>query len=337
MTRRLRHEPLVVVVTPVYQGADHLQRCVDSVLAQEYENWIHLIVDNASSDGSDEIASDAAAWDERVVALVEREHVGMLENWNRALAKVPDAAVYVKQLHADDAMMPDCLRTMVEAAERHPRASLVVGLRYSHGVLCPPGAPHELALLPGRTLARSALFGGVNYLGTPSLPLLRRERVPNWPRLFDPTPFPPRHPKCPPLPHADKQAYLPTLEKGDAVFVPRVLIDQRLSGPSAQGWSQRVGGWHPSRIEFLLRHGARFARADEVRAAARRAARRWAASLGFRLAARRALRDAEFALFQSLCLAHLLPRLRAAGCAAEAALLAPFSALLARAAASAAR
>jgi glycosyltransferase involved in cell wall biosynthesis len=330
--RRLSHEPLVAVVTPVYEGVEHLQHCVDSVLGQEYENWIHLIVDNASLDGTAEIIEDAAAWDERVVAVLHREHVGMLDNWNRALAAVPADAVYVKQIHADDVLMPDCLRTMVDVAERHPRAALITGLRYSGGLLCPPGAPDELTVVPGRTVGRSALFGGVNYLGTPSLPLLRRERIEGWPALFDPRPFPPRHPDSPPLPHADKQAYLATLEKADLVFVPRVLIDQRLGGESATTWSQRVGGWHPSRIETLLRHGARFASPKELDAAVARAARRWAGSLAWRSARHGALGDADFVLFQSLCLEHVLPRLREAGYAASAALLAPFDALLSRAA-----
>ena len=36
--------PLVTVVTPVYNGEKYLAHCIESVLAQTYENWQYLIV-----------------------------------------------------------------------------------------------------------------------------------------------------------------------------------------------------------------------------------------------------------------------------------------------------
>ena len=48
-------EPLVSVVTPVYNDADYLTECVTSVLNQTYSNWEYAIVDNASTDETPEI------------------------------------------------------------------------------------------------------------------------------------------------------------------------------------------------------------------------------------------------------------------------------------------
>jgi hypothetical protein len=301
------------------------------VLRQEYENWIHLVVDNASRDRTRAIAEEIAGRDDRIVVRSQSRFVGMAESFNRALSAVPEQAVYVKQLHADDALFPECLRVMVGAAERHPHAAIVTSRRYSGGVLRPECGPDRLVVVPGREVIRAALLGGVNYLGTPSLPLLVRERIVGWPAIFGQAPFPPLHPAQPPFCHVDKEAWLPTLEKAHLVFVPRALVDQRRDAASATGFAQRVGAWHPSRIELLLRHGPRLLEPAERRSGVRRATLRYARSLAWRLG-RGALRDPDFVRYQALASAHVVARLRECGHPAAAAALAPFAALLARAA-----
>jgi glycosyltransferase involved in cell wall biosynthesis len=39
-------DPLVSVVTPVFNGARYLRRCIESVRAQTYPHWDYTIVDN---------------------------------------------------------------------------------------------------------------------------------------------------------------------------------------------------------------------------------------------------------------------------------------------------
>jgi glycosyltransferase involved in cell wall biosynthesis len=56
-------QPLVWVTTPVYNGERFLAECIESVLAQTYENWQYTIVDNCSSDGTAQIVRDYAARD----------------------------------------------------------------------------------------------------------------------------------------------------------------------------------------------------------------------------------------------------------------------------------
>jgi len=325
-----RREPLVAVVTPVHDGEEHLRRCMESVLRQSYENWIHLVVDNASRDRTLAIATEIAARDARIRVLPHTAFVGMGENFNRGLAAVPDEAVFVKQLHADDTLFPECLSRMVEAAERYPEAAMVTGRRYAGGELKPDGGPDALGVVSGRVVARAVLLGGVNYLGTPSLPLLRRERMVNWPALFDTRSFPPHHPRSPAFCAGDRDAYLPTLAQGDVVFVPRALIDQRYEGASASTFAQRVGGWRPSHLELLLRHGELFLSRRDQRRGVLEATLRYAVSLCWRVA-HGALGDPDFVWYQKLALAHLVARLREAQWRGAAALLAPLSALFARA------
>jgi glycosyltransferase involved in cell wall biosynthesis len=62
-----REEPLVSVVTPVYNGEEFLAECIESVLAQTYSNIEYTIVNNCSTDRSLDIALSYAAQDGLIV------------------------------------------------------------------------------------------------------------------------------------------------------------------------------------------------------------------------------------------------------------------------------
>ena len=61
-----KSEPLVSVVTPVHNGEKFIADCIESVLRQSYHSWEHVIVNNASTDRTREIASTYAARDARI-------------------------------------------------------------------------------------------------------------------------------------------------------------------------------------------------------------------------------------------------------------------------------
>ena len=49
--------PLVSLITPTYNHAHFLGRCIDSVLAQSYSNWQLIVVDDGSTDNTEEVMS----------------------------------------------------------------------------------------------------------------------------------------------------------------------------------------------------------------------------------------------------------------------------------------
>lgn len=303
-------DPLVVIITPVYNGGDLLRGCIDSVLAQTYSSWRLIIVDNASSDESVRIATEAAERDGRIRLERQVEHLGMLENWNRAMSYAPDEAVYVKQLNVDDRLRPDCLRRLVEVAQSHPGVG-VVSAYFRYGAIHLPQHEHrKVQIVRGRDAVVEVFHGGPSYLAHPSALLLRRAAAAVWPGLFDATGFPPGYLLSPPLAQADKEAYFEIMEHFDLAFVPEVLADIGSGNSSATGFAARVGAWHVGRIETILRHGDRFLDSAERRRAIRNAARKYLRSLAWRFCLFVPLRDPEFVQYQRLALDHLLPRLQ---------------------------
>jgi glycosyltransferase involved in cell wall biosynthesis len=78
-------EPLVSIVTPVYNTDKYLAECIESVLAQTYKNWDYLIVNNRSTDKSLEIAESYARKEPRIRIHTMSEFLSLMKNWNHAM------------------------------------------------------------------------------------------------------------------------------------------------------------------------------------------------------------------------------------------------------------
>src|SRR5262249_39794339 len=119
--------PLVSVITPVYNGAEHLAACIESVLAQTYVHWDYTIVNNCSADGSFAIAKKYAARDSRIRLVNNDRYLRIIENHNHAIRQISPDAKYCKFVFADDWLFPKCLEEMVRVAEAQASVGLVGG------------------------------------------------------------------------------------------------------------------------------------------------------------------------------------------------------------------
>ena len=113
--------PLVSILTPVYKGEHFISSAIESVLAQTYQNFELLIVNDGSPDGSaDEIRPYLA--DPRV-RYFEQSNAGVAAARNCALAHA--TGKYVGFLDQDDLWLKDRLAWQVDFLEDHPDAALV--------------------------------------------------------------------------------------------------------------------------------------------------------------------------------------------------------------------
>jgi cellulose synthase/poly-beta-1,6-N-acetylglucosamine synthase-like glycosyltransferase len=89
-------EPLVSIITPVYNGEKFIPECLESIRTQTYSNFEHIIVNNCSTDRTLEIAQDYASRDSRVRIHNNNEFVTALENHNIALKLISPESKYIK-------------------------------------------------------------------------------------------------------------------------------------------------------------------------------------------------------------------------------------------------
>ena len=69
-------EPLISIIVPVYRVESYLSRCVDSLLAQTYQNLEIILVDDGSPDQCPQICEDYAKKEERI-HVIHQENRGL--------------------------------------------------------------------------------------------------------------------------------------------------------------------------------------------------------------------------------------------------------------------
>src|SRR5260221_13190246 len=154
----IEEQPLVSVLTPVYNGGNFLAECIESVLSQTYQNFEYIIVNNCSQDRNLEIAQQYAAKDRRIKIHNNETFVGVIDNHNLAFGLMSAQARYCKVVSADDQIFPDCISHMVELAEANPSVGIVGCYQLSGGVVRWQGFRYPAFVVPGRELGRQFLL-----------------------------------------------------------------------------------------------------------------------------------------------------------------------------------
>lgn len=105
----------VSVIVPVYQVEQYLPRCLDSILAQTFEDFELILVNDGTKDGCPAIMADYAQRDSRI-RQVHKENGGLSSARNAGL----DVArgEYIAFVDSDDYIAPDLLADAVAAADR---------------------------------------------------------------------------------------------------------------------------------------------------------------------------------------------------------------------------
>lgn len=117
-----RQEPLVSVVVPTYNGADTIEKALDSILNQTYRNIEVIVVDDASTDSTREKISAYKEKDSRIkpIFLEKNRHVCYAGNigFEHASGK------YIALIGHDDLWREDKLEKQVSFLEEHPSYGL---------------------------------------------------------------------------------------------------------------------------------------------------------------------------------------------------------------------
>ena len=111
----MKFTPLISVVIPAYNAEQFLDETLESVLSQTYENWECIIVNDGSTDNTEEIAKKWCEKDARF-RYFYKENSGVSDTRNLGIKEA--RGEYIAFLDADDLYMPNfldvCLENLVE-------------------------------------------------------------------------------------------------------------------------------------------------------------------------------------------------------------------------------
>lgn len=170
-------DAFVTVVTAVYNGESYLEQCMKSVLAQTHQNFEYLICNNHSTDRSSDIANDYAAKDRRIKVVKPPTFLPQVKNFNFAYEQIASSSKYLKMVHADDWLYPECIERMADLADANPTVDLVSAYRLIETTPDCFGVPVSRSVFSGREACRWHLLGTTYPFGSQSTVMYRSDAV----------------------------------------------------------------------------------------------------------------------------------------------------------------
>lgn len=109
--------PIFALAMPAYNAASTLGEAVESVLAQTFESWELVIVDDGSTDRTPSITEAYAAGDPRI-RVIHQANAGC--GPARSVAIDNSIGPYIVHFDADDVLLPGCLGAYAGFISDHP-------------------------------------------------------------------------------------------------------------------------------------------------------------------------------------------------------------------------
>ncbi|MDR1861940.1 MAG: glycosyltransferase [Candidatus Ancillula sp.] len=102
--------PLISIVVPVYNTEMYIAECLDSIIAQTYQNWECIIVNDGSTDGSQSVIDRYCGEDKRF-SCIKKGNSGV--NYARRDGFLASSGEYVQFLDSDDWLDPRWLELLL--------------------------------------------------------------------------------------------------------------------------------------------------------------------------------------------------------------------------------
>lgn len=117
--------PTISILVPIYKVEQYLQRCIDSVFAQDFGDWELILVDDGSPDRCGKICDANASLYPDKIKVVHKENGGLISA--RRAGVLAAQGEYYMFLDSDDWLMPGALQVLYSAITSQEEYDMVRG------------------------------------------------------------------------------------------------------------------------------------------------------------------------------------------------------------------
>lgn len=174
------NNPKISVLIPTYNYGRYLAQLLESILTQTFKDFEVLVIDDCSSDETDNVMRRLAASDSRIRYKRNPSNIGMVPNWNLSLKEA--RGEYIKFLFGDDFLVsPQALELLAGALDANPAVSLVGSARR---IVDEQSRTKDLwefygedTVREGAEVISTCLLQQRNYIGEPTAVMFRRSQA----------------------------------------------------------------------------------------------------------------------------------------------------------------
>ena len=120
----MMESPLISVIVPVYNSANSLAECIDSLLGQTATDIEIILVDDGSTDDSSSIFAQYRSLHADKIKVVRQPNAGQSAARNTGLRLA--SGKYIAFCDADDAYAPHALEKLAQQLESNPQCDIAV-------------------------------------------------------------------------------------------------------------------------------------------------------------------------------------------------------------------
>ena len=110
--------PRFSVITPSFNQASFIRANIEAVITQNYAQVEHIIIDNASTDGTVEVLGEYES-----LNWISEPDRGQSDAINKGIARSTNE--WIVWVNSDDFLLPGALSTLAHYIEEHPNSSVI--------------------------------------------------------------------------------------------------------------------------------------------------------------------------------------------------------------------
>ena len=110
--------PSLSVILPFHNPGKYFSGAIDSILSQTFDDFELLLLDDASDDGSSEVASDFANRDSRIRIIRANSNLGLSRQLNRGIEE--STGDFIARMDADDFALPNRFENQLSVFKTNP-------------------------------------------------------------------------------------------------------------------------------------------------------------------------------------------------------------------------